>query len=569
MEGKFPTKLLIVEDDENHAIIIQKALEAWARDHHAKLELVSTVSDAIAKLASSGPFDVILTDFRLPDSTGVDFLDRLKREGLKVPVLLMTSAGDELLAVNSLKSGFMDYIVKSEGAFRDLPVTIEAAYERFSSQEQEKKLRDEIAEKNVELRTVNEKLAEVSIRDEVTSLYNHRYLQEQLTDEFARATRYHHSLSCLMIDIDHFKTINDTFGHLAGDRVLQDLGRFLSTFLRQGDLVARYGGEEFVILLPHVGYEGAGHLAERLRKRVMELPFTEGSSSNKMQVTVSIGVSSYPEDAVDRKDTLVFYADKALYRAKGAGRNRVYLYRDMTKDYTAKIPELKFNDEKVHEFRRRLFDVSEMAKRAYIEATKALINALEAKDPHTMGHAARVGYYSALIAKEMGLGEDDVRIIEHAGLLHDIGKICIADEILLKPGPYTHQEYEKMKMHPVFGYQIVKPIKFLSEEALIILHHHEWYNGEGYPHRLKGREIPLGARIVSILDAYDTMRAAGGRYKRTTTCEEAVREVVEHAGTQFDPTAALHFVQVLIKRGDLDGRTFDQQKLKESLRSAA
>ncbi|MBI4368189.1 MAG: HD domain-containing protein, partial [Candidatus Omnitrophica bacterium] len=158
---------------------------------------------------------------------------------------------------------------------------------------------------------------------------------------------------------------------------------------------------------------------------------------------------------------------------------------------------------------------------------------------------------------------------EHAGLLHDIGKISIPDEILLKPGAFTHAEYEKMKEHPVLGYQIVKPIKFLAEEALIILHHHEWYNGEGYPNRLKGKEIPQGARIVSVLDAYDTMRAAGGRYKRTLNCEESVRELIEHAGTQFDPEVVLHFVQVLLKRGDLKPGAYDHKRLEESVKSLA
>ena len=126
-----------------------------------------------------------------------------------------------------------------------------------------------------------------------------------------------------------------------------------------------------------------------------------------------------------------------------------------------------------------------------------------------------------------------------------------------------------MKQHPVLGYQIVKPIKFLAEEALIILHHHEWYNGEGYPHRLKGKEIPMGARVVSVLDAYDTMRAAGGRYKRTLNCEEAVRELIEHARTQFDPEPVFHLVQVLLKRGDLQPHAYDHQKLEQSVKSIA
>jgi len=567
MDEPFPASLLVVEDNRDHALLIQNILSRWSKENGSRIELVSSVSEALEKLSTSS-FELVLTDYRLLDKTGLDLLTEIKNRGLRFPVLLMTSAGDEQLAVDALKSGFMDYIVKSESSFLKLPETIEAAYSRFLSDERERKLKEELASKNVQLRSINQKLAELSIHDELTSLYNHRFLQEKMTEEFARATRYHHPLSCLMIDIDHFKMINDTHGHPVGDQVLRELGKFFMTHLRQADTVARYGGEEFAVLLPHVGYEGADLLAERLRKKITDLSFTTASGL-PFKISISIGLASYPEDPVDRKETLLFYADKALYRAKGSGRNRVYLYRSMTSEYTGKIPELKFNDDKAHEFRQRLMDVSELAKRAYIEATKALINALEAKDPHTMGHAARVGHYSALVAKEMGLGDDDVRIVEHAGLLHDIGKICIPNEILMKPAAFTPEEYEEMKEHPMLGYQIVKPIKFLSEEALIILHHHEWFNGGGYPHKLKGKEIPIGARIVSLLDAYDTMRTAGGRYKRTLNCEEAVREMIKYSGSQFDPEIVFHLIQVLIKRSDLDPKAYDQQKLDQSIKRLA
>ena len=564
---KHPHQILVVEDNVDHAFLIQSALSPWMKESKTKMEFVTTVAGALEKLATNN-FDLVLTDYRLPDQTGLDLMTEIKNMKLNLPVLLMTAMGDQVLAVNALKSGFIDYIAKTDISFRELPLIIQGAYEKFLSQERERQLKEELATKNSQLLNMNQKLKELSIRDELTNLYNHRYFQEKMGEEFARASRYHYPLSCLMIDIDYFKAVNDMHGHPVGDRVLRELGNFLMSHLRQSDTVARYGGEEFCVLLPHVGYEGAHLLAERLRKKIMDENHKLDSGMD-LKITISIGVSSYPEDPVDRKDTLLFYADKALYRAKGAGRNRVYVYRDLSKEYTSKIPELKFSDEKVFEFRQRLFDVSEMAKRAYIEATKALINALESKDPHTMGHAARVGHYSSIVAKEIGMGEDDIRIIEHAGLLHDIGKISISDEILLKPGAYSHEEYEKMKAHPVLGYQIVKPIKFLSEEAIIILHHHEWFNGEGYPHRLKGKEIPIGARIVSVLDAYDTMRAAGGRYKRTLNCEEAVRDLIAHSGSQFDPEVVYHFINLLIKRGDLSPQAYDQQRLEQSMKKTA
>ena len=327
MEGKWPRALLIVEDNIDHAVLIQSVLSKYAQGRGSKIELASSVSEALEKISSLS-FDLVLSDYRLSDRTGLDLLAEITNRNLKFPVLLMTSVGDEQLAVNALKSGFIDYIVKSEDSFHKLPKIIEAAYERFLMQEREIALKEELAHKNTQLRSVNQKLAELSIRDELTGLYNHRFLQERMTEEFARAARYHYSLSCLMIDIDHFKAINDAHGHPVGDQVLRELGKFYTSHLRQADTIARYGGEEFVVLLPHIGYEGAELLAERLRKKIMDLSFNAGSGLS-FQTSVSIGVASYPEDPVDRKETLLFYADKALYRAKGNGRNRVYLYRNI------------------------------------------------------------------------------------------------------------------------------------------------------------------------------------------------------------------------------------------------
>ena len=408
MAKKCPSKLLIVEDDPDQTALIRIVLSQWAQNNETEVDYVPSVAEALVRISSVN-FDLVVTDCRLSDGTALDLLTEIKNRDLLVPVLLMAAAGDQVLAGNALKVGFLDSITKSKDSFLRLTHIIEETYGRYLSQENEKKLQKETVKENVQPRSEKQEPKVLSIRDELTGLYSHRFLQEKMAEEFARATRYRYPLSCLMIDIDDFRKINDSYGHLVGDRVLHGLGQFFTSFLRQADTVARYGGEEFVVLLPHIAYEGANLLADRLRKRIMDESFA-GESGLALKISVSIGVSSYPEDPVDRKDTLLFYADKALFRAKSLGRNRIYLYQNMVKEYSVNIPDLKFNDEKVQEFCRRLFDVSEMAKRAYIEATKALINALEAKDPHTMGHAARVGHYSAAVAREMRFGEDDIRI---------------------------------------------------------------------------------------------------------------------------------------------------------------
>ena len=567
MMKTYPRKILIVEDDQDQMFLIQKTLEQWAEGKACEFHLAHAVEEALGKISSSS-YDLILTDYRLPDNTGLDLLKEIKRKNLKTPVILMTAVGDEALATRALKAGCFDYVAKSDNYIRRLPSVIEDAFARYLAREADIKRREELVKKNEALASKNKKLAELSVSDDLTGLYNHRFLQEKFAEEFARASRYHYPLSCLMVDLDHFKTVNDIYGHQVGDVVLKEMADFFSSYLRQADTIARYGGEEFCVLLPHGTYEGAQSLAERLRKQIMALSFATAAGQS-IKLTVSIGISSYPEDPIDNKDTMLFYADKALYRAKAAGRNRVCLYQSIVKEYAKKIPSVKVEDDQVLELTQRLIDISEMSKRAYIEATKALINALEAKDSYTLGHATRVARLSWEIGQEMGFGMDDVRIFEHAGLLHDIGKICIKNEVLMKPAEFDPAEYENMKEHAVLGYQIVKPIKFLSEEATIILHHHEWYNGKGYPYHLKGKEIPVGSRIVAVADAYDTMRVAGGRYKQTMNCEEAARELIHFAGTQFDPEVVYHFVQTLMRKGDLVLKAEDQKELDSFIKAVA
>ena len=187
--------------------------------------------------------------------------------------------------------------------------------------------------------------------------------------------------------------------------------------------------------------------------------------------------------------------------------------------------------------------------------------ALESKDHYTADHAGNVARISLQVAEAMGLSLDEAEIVEHAALLHDIGKICISDPVLLKPARFSHGEYEAMKQHPYFGYRIVKPIKYLQQEAILILHHHEWYNGEGYPCRLAKNEIPLGARIISVIDSYDTMRLAGGRYKKTMSVEEGVNELIRCAGKQFDPEVVRAFIQVMLLRKELGPGAYNKKDL--------
>jgi putative nucleotidyltransferase with HDIG domain len=185
-----------------------------------------------------------------------------------------------------------------------------------------------------------------------------------------------------------------------------------------------------------------------------------------------------------------------------------------------------------------------MLKAAQIDIIMSLILSQESKDRYTHGHSERVTKYSVAIARELGLPEDEIEIIRRAGKLHDIGKVGIKDDILFSKEELTEEEYDIIKTHPAKGANIIEPLKFLEREKEIVRHHHERYDGEGYPDRLKAEEIPLGARIMAIADAFDAMRSER-LYKKGYSKNEIIREFSENSGKQFDPKITAAFLKII------------------------
>jgi diguanylate cyclase (GGDEF)-like protein/putative nucleotidyltransferase with HDIG domain len=395
----------------------------------------------------------------------------------------------------------------------------------------EKVLLDELDKKNKEL-------VELSITDGLTGLYNHRFIQERFEFEFKRVKRYGGNLSCMMIDIDHFKNLNDTYGHQCGDYVLREISGLLKKHSREVDICGRYGGEEFLILT-NVQLSYTMLFASKLHAAIEKYPFC--FDDKKFHVTVSIGLAEFKPGMKDRHE-LIEHADLALYEAKDNGRNMIRIWKESTGVTTDSVDHYS-----AQELKKKFVLLSDQMRGTYMEYTNALVTAVDAKDPYTKEHSQNVSVCAVEIARAMALEDSEIEIIKYAGLLHDVGKIAVDQAVLTKKEHLTKEEFELLKKHPVIGVNILKDIRFLEKEIPIILHHHERWDGGGYPHGLKGREIPLGARILAVADAYDAMTCGRG-YKDKIPMDSVIKELAAGSGTQFSPDIVDVFIDVLAKK---------------------
>jgi diguanylate cyclase (GGDEF)-like protein len=360
--------------------------------------------------------------------------------------------------------------------------------------------------------------------DPLTGLGNHRHFQDQLQTRLEHAAATSLPVSVCLFDLDNFKQINDRYGHPTGDRVLaQVAGR-----LREAGEAFRLGGDEFAIVLPGHGEEAARVVAEKL---VSDL----GSEEQEHLGTVSFsaGVATSPQHGTERAE-LVRVADIALYWAKGEGKNRVRVYRP-------DMPALS-------QLQRLAADRDRNAR---LQAAAALAGAVDARDAYVGSHSQRVGEVAAAVARRLNLPEDEIELIRLAGRLHDVGKLAVPEEILRKRGPLTPREREVLERHPQIGQTMLEPLG-VEPVGTWVLHHHERWDGDGYPGNLAGERIPIGSRIIFAADSFDAMTSER-TYRSALTAAEATEELRRCAGTQFDPNV----VAALLSELDMPDRRLE------------
>ena len=362
-------------------------------------------------------------------------------------------------------------------------------------------------------------LTEAATTDPLTGLLNRRGFHREVTAELVRSVRCGEPVTLLLADCDNFKQLNAALGHDAGDQAVQSIGHMIEEERRRVDVAARVGGEEFALLLPETGSHDGYLIAERVRAR-----FASMFADVPVPLTLSIGVATHPVHAADQ-DALLGAAAIALSAAKALGRDRSVIHSEELGGFLA-----AGHQEDAH-------------AQAQLATVLNLAEALDMRDEGTARHSQTVGRLSELMACELGLPIERVERIRIAGVLHDIGKIGVADSILRKPGPLTAHEFANMQKHPEIGGRLLGGTGLDDIRAWVVAHH-ERPDGRGYPRGIGGNEIPLEARILAVGDAYEAM-TADRVYRKAIGAAAARQELKAGAGKQFDARVVAAFLGAL------------------------
>ncbi|MDD6175853.1 MAG: diguanylate cyclase [Firmicutes bacterium] len=368
-------------------------------------------------------------------------------------------------------------------------------------------------------------LKEHANRDGLTSSYNHRYFFEVFEQDFETSRKEGRPLCLAMLDIDHFKEYNDTYGHQRGDAVLVRVVEEMKKHFPETDGIFRYGGDEFSIILHNCSAKQASELTDAFRSHLEQtLCVDEKENPYHVKLTVSVGIAEISPSMNTYLD-MISRADTALYNAKFLNRNRVEVFSSIF-DEIDNSADLKLHNT--------------------LTSMRALISVINSRDDYTYNHTNRVAKYCWMMARQLNLGREDARTLMVGAFLHDLGKINYQKELLIASAPLSDEQWAELKKHPVYGAEIVRQIGGFDEVVTLILQHHERYDGKGYPYGVEGPKLNRLSRVLTVADSYDAM-VNDRPYKKKMTQDQAIAELRRCSGTQFDPELAEEFIRMLKK----------------------
>jgi len=376
----------------------------------------------------------------------------------------------------------------------------------------------------------------LSIVDSLTHVHNRRGFFELANQKMINVRRNDLEYAIFTVDIDHFKSVNDRYGHQVGDEVLCSAAQQIANNLSPEDILGRFGGEEFVIFAADVNEEAAWQLAEKLRQGI-------ASSFHKVngfqiRVTVCIGTSQ-ARGASKLLDVMLSESDKAMYAAKNMGRNRVVRWNESLEKNMLPFGRKSFRDIEnnsaplINQFSEQILQV--------------LLHMLYLRDCETETHTIRVAQLAIEMAQKIGLPEKYFEGVYIGALLHDIGKIILPDTILFKREALTDSDWAVLQKHPQYAYDLISPVAVFQDALDIPYCHHEHWDGSGYPRGLRGTAIPITARMFTIVDAYDAL-TSDRPYRAAWPCEKAIEYIIDQKGKMFDPDLVPVFLDILVSR---------------------
>jgi diguanylate cyclase (GGDEF)-like protein len=469
-----------------------------------------------------------------------------------VPLVVVSDSDDPELARQALAAGAHDYVVMSSNLGREVSLAVARAEGR---KYQGRRLQEKHQELQESLRRAQEELGRLrstAVTDWLTGLFNKRFLEERLTEEENKASRTGVPVSLLLLDLDHFKVVNDTWGHQVGDVVLRGVARVIQRCLRSYDVPCRYGGEEFAVILPGTPLSRAAHVAERIREELSLQPFEAGGE--RLTVTGSAGVAEMPSPMASTQDELMRAADRALYHAKATGRNRVVVAGASSYEpamgldlATSEDDATRLAFERVAQLRASITNLTRDTSEGYVRSVAALVQLAEEDEGRVFGSSERVAELAVKFGRTLGLDPPARERVRRAALFQELGMIAIAP-IVRHAGELSDERRALVRQHPALSVRIADSIAFLEEERTYILHHHERFDGTGYPRGLRGDSIPLGSRILGVAMAYEAMTSARP-YRESMSPEAAIAELQRLSGSWYDPDVVRAAVDTLADNG--------------------